>query len=130
MANPLVAGDFGLRFYLGIPLQTSDGFNLGTLCVIDKEARTVSEQQIANLQHLAALVMDQMELRLAARVAVDRLSSAVAEKEAALQRSDLMAKEIEHRVMNSLQVVSSLLLLQASRRWRMRHRSSRVRLVA
>ena len=46
MANQLVAGDFGLRFYLGIPLKTSDGFNLGTLCVIDKEPRTVTEQQI------------------------------------------------------------------------------------
>ncbi|MGJ7489680.1 histidine kinase dimerization/phosphoacceptor domain -containing protein [Variovorax sp. ZT4R33] len=113
IANPLVAGDFGLRFYLGIPLKTSDGFNLGTLCVIDKEAHTVSEEQIAQLEHLAALVMDQMELRLAARTAVGKLSSAVAEKEAALQRSELMAKEIEHRVMNSLQVVSSLLLLQS-----------------
>lgn len=113
IANPLVAGDFGLRFYLGIPLKTTDGFNLGTLCVIDREARTASEEQIAHLQHLAALVMDQMELRLAARIAVGKLSSAVAEKEEALQRSDLMAKEIEHRVMNSLQVVSSLLVLQS-----------------
>ena len=113
MANPLVAGEFGLRFYLGIPLKTTDGFNLGTLCVIDQEPRTFCQEQIAHLQHLAALVMDQMELRLAARVAVGKLSVAVAEKEVALQRSELMAKEIEHRVMNSLQVVSSLLWLQS-----------------
>ncbi|MBA2443995.1 MAG: GAF domain-containing protein, partial [Nocardioidaceae bacterium] len=33
LAHPLVAGDFGLRFYVGIPLTTHDGYNLGTLCV-------------------------------------------------------------------------------------------------
>ena len=30
LANPLVAGDFGLRFYAGVPLTTDDGHNLGT----------------------------------------------------------------------------------------------------
>ena len=35
LANPLVAGEFGLQFYFGIPLRTRDGFNLGTLCVLD-----------------------------------------------------------------------------------------------
>lgn len=113
LANPLVAGDFGLRFYLGVPLRTHDGFNLGTLCVIDKEPRTVSEQQIAYLQHLASVVMDQMELRLSARQAVGELSQAVAQKEAALRRAEMMQKEIDHRVMNSLQLISGLLRLQS-----------------
>jgi two-component sensor histidine kinase len=113
LANPLVAGDFGLRFYLGVPLRTHDGFNLGTLCVIAKEPRTVSEGQIAHLKRLASLVMDQMELRLAARSAVQTLSQTLAEKESALERADMMTKEIEHRVMNSLQMISGLLSLQS-----------------
>ncbi len=64
LANPLVAGDFGLRFYAAVPLATSDGHNLGTLCVIDKEPRPIDDEQIADLKDLAAIVMDQLELRL------------------------------------------------------------------
>jgi two-component sensor histidine kinase len=99
LANPLVAGEFGLRFYAGVPLSTSDGHNLGTLCVIDKEPRPIDQSQIEDLKDLAALVMDQMELRLSARHAISR--------------AQLMAREIDHRVMNSLQFVSGLLTMQS-----------------
>ncbi|MFC0678052.1 protein kinase [Lysobacter korlensis] len=67
LANPLVAGEFGLQFYAGVPLTTSDGFALGTLCVLDFEPRTVSTDDIANLEDLAAMVMGQLELRLESR---------------------------------------------------------------
>lgn len=67
LANPLVAGEFGLRFYAGSPLRTQDGYNLGTLCVIDKRPRTLTEKQTRVLDDLAALVVDELELRLAAR---------------------------------------------------------------
>ena len=113
LSNPLVAGEFGLRFYAGVPLRTSDGFNLGTLCVIDQEPRPITERQIANLQDLALVVMDQMELRLSARRAIGELSESIAQKEAALRRTEMMAKEVDHRVKNSLQLVSSFLRLQA-----------------
>ncbi|HLZ01692.1 MAG TPA: histidine kinase dimerization/phosphoacceptor domain -containing protein [Bradyrhizobium sp.] len=113
LANPLVAGEFGLRFYVGIPLRTHDGFNLGTLCVIDRAPRSVSNEQIAHLTDLASTVMDQMELRLAARRAIADLSQVIDEKAAALRRAELMAKEIDHRVMNSLQLVSGLLNIQS-----------------
>jgi phosphoserine phosphatase RsbU/P len=66
LTNPLVAGEFGLRFYLGVPLCTADGHNLGTLCVLDFEARPATSRQIADLTDLAAIVMDELELRLAA----------------------------------------------------------------
>ncbi len=99
LANPLVAGDFGLRFYAGVPLKTSDGHNLGTLCVIDMEPRAITDSQIEDLKDLASVVMDQMELRLSANRAIGR--------------ARLMAKEIDHRVMNSLQFVSGLLSMQS-----------------
>jgi two-component sensor histidine kinase len=99
LANPLVAGAFGLHFYAGVPLTTSDGYNLGTLCVIDKEPRPIDQSQVDDLKDLAAVVMDHMELRLSARKAISQ--------------AQLMAKEIDHRVMNSLQFVSSLLTMQS-----------------
>jgi len=99
LANPLVAGDFGLRFYAGVPLMTQDGHNLGTLCIIDKESRSLDQAEVDDLKDMAALVMDQMELQLAARQAVSR--------------AELMAGEIDHRVMNSLQFVSALLSMQS-----------------
>jgi len=67
LANPLVAGEFGLRFYAGSPLRTNDGYNLGTLCVIDKQPRRLTDTQRRVLDDLAALVVDELELRLAAR---------------------------------------------------------------
>ncbi len=67
LTNPLVAGEFGLRFYAGVQLRTSDGFNLGMICVLDKQPRQVTEEEVTTLQILAALVVDQLELRLAAK---------------------------------------------------------------
>jgi diguanylate cyclase (GGDEF)-like protein len=65
--NPLVTGEFGLRFYAAIPLQTHDHYNLGTLSCVDFTPRTITEEQIGILKIFAQVIMDQMELRLAAR---------------------------------------------------------------
>ncbi len=72
LANPLVAGEFGLRFYAGAPLTTRDGYNLGTLCIIGQEPRTLSAEEAETLQDMAAIVMDELELRLASRQVVDQ----------------------------------------------------------
>lgn len=71
LANPLVAGEFGLQFYAASPLRTSEGHRLGTLCIIDKEPRVFSPKQGNVLQRLSDIVMDEMELRLSARRALE-----------------------------------------------------------
>ncbi|MBA2768926.1 MAG: EAL domain-containing protein [Sporichthyaceae bacterium] len=71
LANPLVAGEMGLRFYAGVPLTTHDGHNLGTLCVLGQQPREVTEDEVNVLRDLAAIVMDELELRLSARKTVD-----------------------------------------------------------
>ena len=72
LANPLVAGEFGLRFYAASQLRTRDGYNLGTLCVIDREPRELTAQQIRVLEDLAALVVGELDVRLAARLQARR----------------------------------------------------------
>jgi diguanylate cyclase (GGDEF)-like protein len=61
--NPLVVSEPKIRFYLGVPLRTPGGHNIGTLCVIDRRPRQPSPGQIAVMQDLARLVMDELELR-------------------------------------------------------------------
>jgi serine/threonine protein kinase len=75
LANPLVASDFGLQFYVGVPLRTKEGFGVGTLCVLDFEPRGASEDDIANLEDLAAVVMTQLELRFESRRALQTLDA-------------------------------------------------------
>ncbi|TDO20723.1 ATP-binding protein [Pedobacter duraquae] len=61
--NPLVTGDPGIVFYAGVPLVNTDGFALGSLCVIDTESRELSAEQIAGLSILGRQVIDKLELR-------------------------------------------------------------------
>ncbi|UGQ14679.1 GAF and ANTAR domain-containing protein [Yinghuangia sp. ASG 101] len=71
-ANPLVAGEFGMRFYLGVPLRTADGHTIGTLSVFDTAPRPVPDDMTDVLTALAGLVVREFEIRLAARAAVAR----------------------------------------------------------
>jgi GGDEF domain-containing protein len=58
--NPLVIGEPHIRFYAGIPLETPDGHKLGTLCVIDKVPRRLSDDEKKMLKHLADMVVGEM----------------------------------------------------------------------
>ena len=61
--NPLVTGAPFIRSYLGVPLSTPDGYNVGSLCAIDVVPREYSQAQIEILKSFAALVVDELELR-------------------------------------------------------------------
>ncbi|MYW16511.1 GAF domain-containing protein, partial [Streptomyces sp. SID2955] len=64
--NPLVAGEMGVRFYAAAPIITPDGHKLGTVNVLDTRPRSITEEDTATLADLAAIVLDEMELRLSA----------------------------------------------------------------
>lgn len=58
--NQLVTSPGGIRFYAGVPLTTSDGFRVGTLCVIDSHPRRLSYAQRQALIDLATCVEEEI----------------------------------------------------------------------
>ena len=63
LGNPLVTGAPFVRFYCGVPLHSSDGEGLGTLCIIDRTPRTISPEERAALEALARQVEHELEIR-------------------------------------------------------------------
>lgn len=64
--NPLVAGDMHLRAYLGVPLRSSQGHALGTLCAMDVAVRRFSAADVLLMQDLATLARREILQREAA----------------------------------------------------------------
>ncbi len=91
--------EFDVGFFVGVPLRTPDGHELGTLCVIDHKPRQAEARQIHQLGTLGDIVVDLLEQRLA--------------RQLALAHATFMSSEVDHRTMNSLQFVASLLHLQS-----------------
>ncbi|MEO6224309.1 MAG: histidine kinase dimerization/phosphoacceptor domain -containing protein [Sphingomicrobium sp.] len=95
--NPLCLADGGFRFYAGALLTGDGGLPLGTLCVLDTRPRTLSELQRRTIKVMADRVMTELNLRLA------------------LGQQEVLRREIDHRVKNSLASVGAIVNLQSSR---------------
>ncbi len=76
--NPFVLVENGVRFYAGIPLQTREGNNVGTLCIVDTIPRDFDDQQVELLTDLGRMVMDELELRMLATT--DSMTGAMSRK--------------------------------------------------
>ena len=62
--NPLVTGAPHIRFYAGAPLLLSSGLRLGTLCLIDREPRTLDALDLGilgTLRDLAVMELARLE---------------------------------------------------------------------
>lgn len=72
--NPLVTSSPNIRFYAGIPISSTDGLSVGTLCAIDSKPRNITDEQLDILSDLAELVNREIQLREAAALARTHIS--------------------------------------------------------
>lgn len=70
VTNPLVINEPNLRFYAGAPLITTDGYCLGTLCVVDQKPHTLNKHQQIMLKMLSKQAINIMELKLSQQMLV------------------------------------------------------------
>lgn len=73
--NPLVTESPYIRFYAGCPIRSSQGYRVGTLCVIDREPRQFTTEDQSMLVDLSALVEE--ELNSEPQAIIDEVSNVV-----------------------------------------------------
>lgn len=81
--HPAVTGDPNVRFYAGCPLRTVDERIVGTLCLVDREPRTLSADEAELLRGLAAWVENELNA-----YELKRLVAALQERDARLLESE------------------------------------------
>ncbi|GAF68066.1 unnamed protein product, partial [marine sediment metagenome] len=82
LRDHLAVTELDVIAYAGVPLETSGGEILGTLCVVDSRPRRWSPETINLLEDLAAATVTEIELRHALRLVADsqlKLEHAVAQ---------------------------------------------------
>jgi hypothetical protein len=113
-SNPLVTGEPHIRFYAGAPLATSDGHLIGTMCVIDREPRTLTPDQKKALELLGRQVVANMELRKNLR----ELKEALAVRDAADGPSGEAAVGLDEVIQTLDSAVSDLRAIREGKRRR------------
>lgn len=58
-----VSGPMNLKYYLGLPLTTSAGYNIGALCLMDRKEKAISEDKIQQLKIIAQEIIKRLELK-------------------------------------------------------------------
>lgn len=92
--NPFCQSADGVRFYAGAVLRDADGLAFGSLCVMDRTPRALTDFQREALRTLARQIMGQLDLRRA------------------LRRQAELRREVGRRTRNALRLLSALAQVQ------------------
>ena len=111
--NPLVTGDPQVRFYAGMPLKGVSGLNLGTLCVIDRQPRQLTAEQVEALEVIGHQVEAQLMLRLRVRE-LERREEELRSQRDALASMQQQKGELLRRVIRDLKPPLASILTNAS----------------
>ncbi len=94
-SNPLVTGEPNIRFYAGMPLITPGGMALGTVCVIDRVPRELSEPQKDAMRALARQVVSLLELRRTKDTLDGTIAAGLANEQALRESEQFKTRMIE-----------------------------------
>lgn len=103
--SPIVAGAPFIRFYAATPLTTHTGSHLGTICIMDHKPREFPEFQKKLLEHLARLVMLELETDLTQKQVIQ--TESILNASSRLAAVGDLAAGIAHEINNPLAVIQA-----------------------
>ncbi len=89
--TPLVTGDAAMRFYAGVPIEPSPGVRLGAFCIADRVGRDLDAGEMAALESLCALVVEQIDHH-ARRQRLEQVAIKLAGRQAILDQTEQLAR--------------------------------------
>lgn len=99
--NPLSAGEPHVIAYAGTPLKTPDGYNIGTLCVIDHKPGELSNDQQRQLTLIGKQVVAQLELRKNSKIKTELLNE-LKKISNSIQKQNQELYQFSHRAAHDL----------------------------
>ncbi|CAA9460553.1 MAG: diguanylate cyclase/phosphodiesterase (GGDEF & EAL domains) with PAS/PAC sensor(s) [uncultured Rubrobacteraceae bacterium] len=97
LENHYACVNYGIRFYAGVPLVTSEGYTIGSLCLIDSWPKEISEQQMSLLAAFGRAVVGRIELL-----------GALGREQAAREDESRRSKELQHVLNSSRDMIATV----------------------